>query len=912
VLRGRRSECEALDGLLDSVWAGRSQALVVRGEPGVGKTALLEYVREQASGCRVARAAGVQSETALPFAGLHQLCAPMLDRVEQLPRPQRDALGTAFGLSAGDVPDRFLVSLAALSLLSTVAEERPLVCVVDDAQWLDRASEQALGFVARRLAAGSVALIFALPQPSEQLAGLPELVVEGLGDGDARALLDSVIRGPLDARVRDRIVAETRGNPLALLELPRGVTAAELAGGFGLPDALPLSGRIEESFRRRLEPLPADTRRLLVVAAAEPVGEPALVWRAAGRLGVRAETAAAPAEGAGLVEFGARVRFRHPLVRSAVYRAASPEERHRVHGALADATDRERDPDRRAWHRAHAARGPDEDVAEELERSAGRAQARGGLAAAAAFLERSAGLTLEPARRAERALAAAQAKYAAGASDAAIALLATAQAGPLDELQRARVDLLRAQVVALSRGSEAPPLLLEAAKRLEPLDAGLARETHLDALAAALLVGRLATGGGLLEAAEVARAAPPPPEAPRAPDLLLDGLAVLITEGHAAGTPMLERALGAFRSQSISREEELRWLWLACHVAIELWDDETWHVLSTRQVELARETGALAVLPIALSTRIAVHLTSGELAAAAALVEEFAGVADATGRQLVPYGALPLAIFQGREADASELIEVIVKDVARRGEGLGLTLTQWASAALYNGLGRYEDALAAAEQACEHPDEPSWGLPELIEAATRSCKPERAAGALDRLLQTTRASGTDLGLGIAARSRALLSEGQGAERLYREAIDRLGRTRVRVALARAHLLYGEWLRREGRRLDAREQLRTADEMLSAMGIEAFAQRARGELMATGETARKRSNETRDQLTAREAEIARLARDGLRNAEIGTRLFLSHRTVEYHLTKIFAKLDVRSRKQLESALPPDAEVGAAAA
>ena len=496
--------------------AGRSGALVVRGEPGVGKTALLEYVLERASGCRVARASGVQSEMELVFAGLHQLCAPMLDRLERLPGPQRDALGTAFGLARGVAPDRFLVGLAVLSLLSEVAEERPLVCLVDDAQWLDRASAQALAFVARRLLAESVALVFAARAPGEEreLRGLPELMVEGLGESDARALLGSVLPGPLDERVRDRIVAETRGNPLALLELPRGLTPAELAGGFGLPDAPALSGRIEESFRRQLAALPAATRRLLLVAAAEPVGEPVLLWHAAEQLGVGVE-AAGPAAEAGLCEFGARVRFRHPLVRSAVYRAASPEDQRSAHGALAEATDPELDPDRRAWHHAQAAPGPDEEVAAELERSAGRAQARGGLAAAAAFLEQAALLTPGSARRTERALAAAQAKHQAGAPDAALELLATAEAGPLDELQRARVDLLRAQIAfAVRRGSDAPPLLLKAAKRLEPLDLTLARETYLEALSAAIFAGRLATGGGVLEAAEAARAAPPAPGPP--------------------------------------------------------------------------------------------------------------------------------------------------------------------------------------------------------------------------------------------------------------------------------------------------------------------------------------------------------------------------------------------------------------
>jgi hypothetical protein len=909
MLIGRYAEQKTLDRLLEGVQAGRSAALVVRGEPGVGKSALLEHVVDRASGCRVERAVGVQSEMELAFAGLHQLCAPMLDRLGRLPDPQRGALGTAFGLRDGDPPDRFLVALAVLSLVSEVADDRPLVCVVDDAQWLDRASAQALAFVARRLVAESVALIFAArDSPEEQeLAGLPELVVEGLGDAEARALLGSVISGPLDERVRDRIVAETRGNPLALLELPRGLTVAELAGGFGLPQALPLSGRIEENFRRRIEALPAETRRLLLVAAAEPVGELLLVWRAAERLGIGVE-AAAPAEAAGLLELGARVRFRHPLVRSAVYRAASLEDRRDVHRVLAETTDREVDPDRRAWQLAQAAVGPDEGVAQELERSAGRAQARGGLAAAAAFLERATTLTPDPARATERGLAAADAMHQAGAPGAALGLLESAEAGPVDELQRARADVLRAQIAfATSRGGDAPPLLLKAARRLESLDVGLTRATYLDALSAALFVGRLTSVGGVLEVAEAARAAPSAPRPARAADLLLDGAASLITDGYAAGAPILKRAIGAFRSERLSAEEEIRWLWLACRTAVNLWDDESWHLLSSRHVDLARGAGALSVLPIALSTRVVVHLNAGELAAAAALTEEQRAITEATGSHRVLYAGLIVAAWRGREPEASRLVEDSIKDVLRRGEGMDLAITRWWSAVLYNGLGRHEDALAATQPGTAYPEEllfSTWVLVELIEAAARCGQDDRAADAVRRLSETTRASGTDWALGIEARSRALLADGEAADTLYREAIERLGRTRVRSALARAHLLYGEWLRRERRRLKAREQLRTAYEMLTAMGMEAFAQRAARELRATGELAQTGTIETSNPLTAQEAQIARLARDGLSNPEIGSRLFISPRTVQYHLRKVFTKLDITSRTQLDHALPGD--------
>ena len=905
-LRGRSSECEALDRLVENVRAGQSQVLVLRGEVGAGKTALLEYLLERASGCCLARAAGVESEMELAFAALHQLCAPFLDRLERLPGPQRDALSTVFSLRNGATPDRFAVGLAVLSLLSEVAGERPLVCVVDDAHWLDRPSAQALAFVARHLAAKPAAVVFAVRESGDEqhLTGLAELVVRGLTDGDARALLESAVTGPLDERVRDRIVAETRGNPLALLEVARRLTPEELAGGFGSPGDPAPSSRIEESFRERLTPLPPATRLLLLVAAAEPLWDPVLVWRAAGQLGVKVEAAAAAAA-AGLIEFGGQVRFRHPLVRSAVYRAASPEERQSAHRALAQAIDADSDPDRRAWHRAHATPGLDEGVAAELERSAGRARVRGGLAAAAAFCERAAELTPEPGRRAVRALAAAQAKHRAGAPDAALRLLAMAQAAPLDELGRARAELLRAQLTAdPGRGRDASALLLNAARRLEPLHLGLARDAYRDAFCAALTAGRLAIRGGMLEVAAAARALPSAPQ-PHAPDLLLDGLAVLATEGYAAGAPILGRALTAFRAEEVRTEEGLRWLPLACRASHDVWDDESWYLLSARLMELAREAGALAVLPVALRLGAGIQLLAGEFAAAASIAAEAEAVARATGNPAGPYSRLMLAAWRGQEAETGQLIAATTPQMVARGEGRWLTAAHWATAVLSNGLCRYDEALAAAEQGSEYPDELGlavWPAVELIEAAARTGQPERGIGALSRLAEAARAAGTDWALGIEARSRALLSDGESADRLYREAIERLGRTRVRVELARAHLLYGEWLRRESRRVDAREQLRTAHQMLTAMGIEGFAERARRELLSTGETVRKYTAETAGELTAQEAQIARLAGDGHTNPEIGVQLFISARTVEWHLRKVFTKLGVSSRKELRRMLP----------
>jgi DNA-binding CsgD family transcriptional regulator len=903
-LGGRRRECDVLDQLVNAARAGESRALVVRGEPGVGKTALLDYLAEQASGCRVARAVGVESEMELVYAGVHQLLTPMLDRLERLPGPQRQALQTAFGLSSGPAPDRFLVGLATLSLLADVAEEHPLVCLVEDEQWLDHASAQVLAFVARRLVAESVGLVFAARVPSGELAGLPELVVEGLPEADARALLDAALTGPLDAQVRDRILAETGGNPLALLELPRGLAPAELAGGFALPSAVPLAASIQESFRRRLEALPEQTRSLLLVAAAEPIGDPVLVWRAAERLGIGTQ-AAAPAAEAGLLEVGARVRFWHPLVRSAAYRSASLQQRQQVHRALAEVTDPALDPDRRAWHWAHAAPGPDEDVAAELERSAGRAQARGGLAAAAAFLQRSVALTRDPARRTERALAAAQASLQAGAFDAALGLLATAEATALDEFQRARVDLLRAQVAFISfTGSDAPALLLNAARRLEPFDLQLARDTYLTAHGAAQVAAHVAGEGVLLEICRAVRALPPPPGTPRPLDLLLDGLALLTTEGHAAATPTLQRAAKAIAD--IPVEDVLLWGWIASSASALLWDIEGMRASAAREVRLLRDAGALAALPSSLSNLAIATAWMGDFAGAASLISETDSVAEATGSRQAPYALLRLLALQGREAEATATIASAIELAAPGGQGMAAAWAHWAAAVLYNGLARYEAAASAARQATADPRNwwSMWVLPELVEAAVREGEAEPARDALERLAETTQPSGTDFALGIEARSRALLSDGAAADDLYREAIDRLSRTPLRPELARAHLLYGERLRREGRRIDAREQLRTAHAMFAAIGMEAFAERARRELLATGERVRKRTVETSAELTAQEALIARLARDGLSNPEIGARLFLSARTVKYHLGKVFTKLDISSRAQLHRALPSD--------
>jgi DNA-binding CsgD family transcriptional regulator len=904
-LFGRRSECEALDRLLTDVVSGTSRVTVLRGDAGIGKSELLGYLSHRVAGWRVANAVGVESEMELAYSGLHQLCAPMLGHLDRLPIPQREALATVFGLGVGVVPDRFLVGLATLSLLADAAEQQPLVCIVDDAQWLDQASAQILDFVGRRLLAERIALVCAARTGvgDEVLAGLPELPVHGLGDSDARALLLDNMYGPLDAAVCDQIVSESHGNPLALLELPRTWRATELAGGFGLPGSQLVASKIQQSYVRRLLQLSSDTQLLVLAAAAEPIGDRLLLHRAAETLGIDM-AAATPAVDAGLLHVGWRVEFAHPLVRSATYRAATAEDRRRVHLALAEATDAEADPDRRAWHRARATPGPDEEVAAELERSAGRAQARGGVAATAAFLTRATELTPDPTQRAQRALAAAFANVQAGTFDTARTLIAAANNGPVDQSQRAHIDLLHAQLAFVSRrGTEATTLLLAAAQHLEPLDTQLARETYLDAFSAALFGARLNDTVAVPEIARAARALPRRPEQePTAADLLLDGL-VALTDDYEAGVPVCRDALQKLSGTGSSAKERLRWLWQGCVVALELWDDETAYVLSQHNVQIARETGTLSELALALSARTPVLVFCGDLSPAAETVTETESVEDVTGISAAPYGALILHAWRGDARESKELIEITTRDAGARGEGIGLAICEYARAVLCNGLGQYEEAVAAARSASEHHEvvAENWGLSELVEPATRTGGTDLATDALNRLARKAQATGSNWALGIEARSRALLSEGATAEGSFRKAIEHLSRTRVRAELARTHLLYGEWLRRANRRVDARGELAVAYELFSTMGMQSFAERTRRELLATGATVHKRNVETRDDLTAQEAQIARLARDGLSNPEIGAQLFISARTVEWHLRKVFNKLGISSRRQLRVVL-----------
>jgi DNA-binding CsgD family transcriptional regulator len=903
-LRGREHECALLDELVSSVRRGESRSLVLRGEAGIGKTALLEHLVESAADLSIARATGIESEMELAFAGLHQLCAPLLGRLDRLPTPQRDSLRTVFGLTAGPVPDRFLVGLAALSLISDAGEQRPLLCVVDDAQWLDRASALTLAFVARRLLAEPVGLVFATREPSEEFQHVPDLEVRGLVNGDARALLHSTVPFALDARVRERILAETRGNPLALIELPRGLTPTQLAGGFGVPEANDLAKRIESSYARRLSTLPSHARRLLVVAAAEPLGDPLLLRDACARLEI--DLSALDATD-GLLAVDERVTFRHPLARSAVYRSAGAPERREAHLALAQATDQVADPDRRAWHLAAAAAAPDEQVAHELELSADRAKTRGGQAAAAAFLQRAVALTGEPSQRAGRALEAAQASLGAGAFDDAHRLLNIAQAGPLDEFGRARIDLLRAEIVfAQRRGGDAPLLLLRAAQKLELLDTRLARNTYLDAWGAALFAGHLAEPGGtLLDVSRAAANAPQPVDGALPSDLLLDGLALIFAEDLPAATPLLRRAIAAFRGGDASMEEVLRWGWLAARGAIWLWDFDSGLEIPKRAVRLARDTGALEVLAVADNVCGQAAVWGGDFELATLMVAEVESVKEATGSRIGPYAAISLVGFRGRLGDASQLIDGVLTGAVASRQGTAVQYAHWAKSVLMNGLGRYEEACAAASKAIEGLPEffgATWALAELIEAATRTGDIEHADWALVRLEAATAASDSDWALDVRAQARALLSEAERAERCYREAVEHLRRTRLRPQLARVHLLYGEWLRRVNRRIDARTELRAAHDLFESIGMEAFAERARTELLATGEQVRRRTAETRTDLTPQERQIAQLARDGLSNPEIAAQLFLSPRTVEWHLRKVFGKLGIRSRRELRTIFP----------
>lgn len=904
-LHGRERERARLEGLLDQVRGGSSGVLVLRGDAGIGKTALLRHLLEAADGFTVSRCAGVESEMELAFAGLHDLCSPLLGGLGALPDPQRSAVSSALGLTAGVSPDKFLVATGALGLLAAASESAPILCIVEDAHWLDQASAQVLGFIGRRLLAEPVAFVFAA-RPSlampDHLAGLPELRIDGLDNRSANTLLDSVSVTPVDESVRGRIIDETRGNPLALLELGARMMTPGFAGGFAAVDQFSLSHRIEQEYLTRLDTLPQDSQDLLLLAAAEPIGDPSVIRRAAGELTLAVDAADAAVE-AGLLSFGASVRFRHPLLRSAVYGAATIGRRRAAHAALAAVSDATTQPDRRAWHRAYAAPGPDEEVARELIGSADRAQARGGLAAAAAFWERAVTVTPGDTDRASRALVAARAKYGAGDIDAAQRLLVEAEIGPLTELDQATVALLRGQMAFTThRGGESPSLLLTAATRLQALDVELARDTYLQALIATAHAGRFGDEDVRLQICRGALALPAEPTTPQSRHLLVRGFATWMADGYVAGAPILKEAVRQYRDEPT---DPGFYGWGFNVMAMHLCDDDAWYSMVVDEVALAREHGLLSWLPLAFDSLAEFSVHAGELSRAEALRLEANRIDPIITAGTSLHIALLLDAWRGDASGASTHIAAMAEAPAGHSEGWLLDFVEYAKAVLYNGLSDYSLAARAAETVVAKMNTvPCYGirgLYELVEAATRSDQMERARTATAQMTEVASAAGSDFARGMAAQCQAFVVDGEAAEALYQEAIECLSRTRMAIFLARARLSYGEWLRRRRRRIDARTQLRPAYAALVAMGAEGFAERARRELLATGEKVRRRTAPSTNELTPQEEQIAQLARDRRTNPEIGAQLFLSARTVEWHLRKVFTKLEITSRRELDAAL-----------
>jgi DNA-binding CsgD family transcriptional regulator len=902
-LLDREPEIGAIDRFLMSARGGAGGALVIRGESGIGKSALVGYAIASAFGMTILRVTGVQSEMELEFAGLNLLSSPIHDTIAGLPLQQRDVLTTAFGASATTAPDPLNVSISLLALLSTVAVKQPVLCIVEDVQWLDSGSGEVLALMARRVEREPIALLFTLLEPGAPglLEGLPSLRLSGLPSYAARDLFAAAADSPVADHVLDRAVAELHGNPLALLELPAQLTPAQLAGDSVLPRMLPLGASLTYSVMRRVRALPADCQLFLLLVAAEPDADADIVWRAAEKLGL-GSAASERAVAEGLLRIGAKITFSSRFMSVAVYVAASAAERRRVHAALAATTDAELDPDRSAWHRAGASTGPDEEVGEALERAVGRGLDRGGYPRAALLLERSAQLTPDPHRRAERYLSAVDAELQGGGADQAATMLTAL--GTTDELQRVRAERLRLSI-AIEHGTSAQPakMLLDLAHELEPLDVRLARDAHLDALMAAVLAGDLDVRDGARVIARTAQSAPRvAKEKVVAGDLLLDGIATMYAESRVAAAPILRQAFDMLRT-----EGKLSSLRFGCVAAAELWDEEVIHELALRRVEIARTRGARFALSRSLNfLGGAYEMLVGRFDAAEAYLEEAREIAAAThspraGDRSAP-AHLILSAWRGQEIEVRALAEGAIREAAGRGDGVEVSAVQYARALLDIGYGRYRSALRVAREATERDVIviTTWALPELVEAAARSDELEEASAAVERLTDSTLAGGTDLGLGILTRSRALVADKRDAAALYEEAIERLGRSRATPQLARARLVYGEWLRRSRRRKDAREQLRIAHQMFAAMGADAFAERARSELAATGERSRRWTAETMDLLTPQEARIARLVAEGASNADIAAQLFISPRTVEYHLSKVFRKLGVSSRTQLARA------------
>jgi DNA-binding CsgD family transcriptional regulator/tetratricopeptide (TPR) repeat protein len=890
-LIGRDPEVAELRRLLDAAADGRGGSLTLLGEPGIGKSAVLDAATTRLDGWRVLRATGSEFESDVPYSALHQLCAPVLDRLAGLPRPQRLALEAVFGVG-GVGPDPLLVGIAVLGLLlGPDRGPQPVCCVVDDVQWVDACSRRVLAFVARRIAAEPVAVVFAARTADAvpDLGDLPRLELGGLSDVDAAELLRRTGRTGLDDEVRDRVVAEARGNPLVLLELE--------VGPWGLPaDGDRRPGRaldaVADQFARRVEALPGPTRQLVGLAAVEPVGDLAILRRAATLLGLDVDRFDA-AEEAGLVELGPRLRFRHPLVRAGAYRSTAPGWRRRAHAALAEATDPARDPDRCAWHRAHAVTGVDERVAEQLAASADRARSRGGWAAAAAMLDRAVELTPDPSRQGDRLLAAARMRLSAGEPGAARALVDQAERRPLAGSAPGEARLLRALVdFHVGRSLESTSALVDAAAGLPP---DRARETYLEAFASAMWVDR--QPGGLRRLALRIRERVPVRTPPRPLDLLLDALLEQALRPAGEAVPAMLRAVREVRAAASVSDAGPWWMELAFQMAMDLHDVDAAHDISSRQVELARRQGAYAVLPQALRYH-AVGLTAlGRFAEATAAFGEARVIDEAAGTLNLAFAELIHLAWRGDRDGFDELTALVRKRIGRA----EVVTEYYATAVLANGLGEYDTALQTALTATAELEGGSyvvWHLDlELVEAAARAGRPEVAGAALARIGARAQAHPANWPVAAHLLARALLEPGDPADELYREAIDRLAETGARVFLARARLVYGEWLRRNRRRAEARVELRAAQRVFAGTGARAFADRAGRELSATGEHLARGDAHPLDALTAQERLIVTRVATGATSKEVAVTLFLSPRTIDAHLRNIYRKLGVSSRRQL---------------
>ena len=934
-LVGRAVECERLGQLLRAAREGLSGTLVLRGEPGVGKTSLLHYLAASAPDFQVARVSGVESEMKLSFAALHQLLRPSLTTAGELPPPQRTALRLAFGLEDGAPPDGFLVGLAALGLLAGRAAARPLLCLVDDAHWLDHESAAALAFLARRLYADSIVMVFAVREPapgSILLEGLPELRLAGLDESAAGQLLATaaspVLDGPrrdgprrleprrdelgldglrleqpqLDEAVRQRIVAETRGNPLALIEIGQALEPGQLTGSAPLPEPLPLGRQLEQRYLQEIRGLPPDAQTLLLAAAADPTGDPDLLWRAGPQLGFTA-AAAAPAEARRLIEIRDRIEFRHPLIRSAVYYGAPLAGRQQVHAALAAAIDPAAEPDRRAWHLAMAASGLDEAVAAELERAGDRARRRGGWTTAEAFYKRAAMLSTSQPARARRMLSAAGAACDGGTPRRAQAMLDEA-ATYRDPRHHGQVERVQGRIWhTMRRPADATAALLDAATELGPVDVRLARDILVEAVVQAQINGQLAPDGATpADVARSARSLPLPPGTPATVgDLLLDADTTLQLHGLQAAAPQLRQAISAARHEAGTAPETFRWLAAACSDATILADDIALHELAWRMEAQAREQGAAIALSLALSHAGVSELLAGRLAEAERCFHERVAIEEARGRDW-SIGPLLIAAWRGQAGPAETLLDRVAEEAARQGQGYQLGFAGYARCILELGRGQYEHAHASLTEGIHDSSQIKFVLPDLVEAAERSGHHAAAQHLTSQLAGLAEASPVPRTLGFLARAQALTAREADAEPHYQAAIAHHIQTRGPAHRARSHLVYGEWLRRARRPRDAREQLRTAYRLFAEMGAQGFAARARLELSAAGETVGPAAADVNHGLTPQEARVASLAAAGATNAEIAAQLYLSASTVDYHLRKVFRKLGVTSRRQLAPAIP----------